>query len=170
MRVSNALVAAILSVAMLSACKKDVTQKHVYDNVLYEVTPVTLYATNADKTKQKTSLQYISILFTDLFNQSISANKLNAMSEVTLAIGDKTVASDLILQKLLIEPGAQVPTDSEMRDDVAQFVADTYLRFFTRHPTPYEAYRLKQIIDEDLSMTPEMVYAAFVSSNEYFYY
>lgn len=171
MRVSklllNALVGAIL---LFTACKKDVLQKRVYDNVVYEVNPVTLYTTNAEKTKQKTGLQYISILYTDLFNASIPANKLNAMNEVTLSIGDKSIASDMILQRLLVEPGVQIPTDQQMRDNVEQFVADTYIRFYLRHPTPYEAYRVKKQIEDDLTLTPTMVYAAFALSNEYYFY
>jgi hypothetical protein len=165
----NVLVGLAL-LAMLSSCKKDVMQTRVYDNVYYEVNPVTLYATNAEKTKQKSSLQYISILYTDLFNQSMPATKLNQMSEVTLSVGDKTVASNLILQKLLVEPGVQVPTDQQMRSNVTQFVSETYLRFFQRHPTPYEAYQLKKMIDEDTNLLPEMVYAAFALANEYYYY
>ncbi|HZG00568.1 MAG TPA: hypothetical protein VEY71_06170 [Chitinophagales bacterium] len=171
MRASRLLVNGLVGIALLfGACKKDVLQKRVYDNVLYEVNPVTLYATNANKTKQKTSLQFISILYTDLFNTSIPASKLNAMSEVTLSIGDKSIASNMILQKLLVEPGVQVPTNQEMRDNLDQFVADTYVRFYLRHPTPYEAHHVKKLIQDDAALTPEMVYAAFTQSNEYFFY
>jgi hypothetical protein len=168
MRVSNALVA--FAVLLLTSCKKDVVQTRVYDNVLYEVNPVTLYESNAQKTKQKSSLQYISILYTDLFNQSIPANKLNKMSEAALSIGDKAAASDLIMQKWLVEPGVQIPTDNAMRADLQQFVTDTYLRFFQRYPTPYESYFLKKTIDDDPAVTPALVYAAFALSNEYYYY
>ena len=60
MRVSKYFINGLVSIALLASCKKEVLQKHVYDNVIYEVNPVTLYANNAQKTKQKTSLQYIS--------------------------------------------------------------------------------------------------------------
>lgn len=166
--VAIALVA--ITVIATPSCKKEILRKRQYDNVLYEVNPVALYTTNAEKTKQKSALQYISILYTDLFNQSISATSLNRMSEVTLSIGDKTVASDLILRKLLVEPNVQIPTNDAMRNDLNQFVADTYLRFFQRHPTPYEAFYLKKLIEEDDMLMPEMVYAAFALSNEYYYY
>ncbi len=90
MRVSKTIMVSVLCTASIfSACKRDVFEKRVYDNVIYEVNPVTLYLNNAEKTKQKTALQYISILYSNLFNQNISAQKLNELSEVFLSIGDK---------------------------------------------------------------------------------
>lgn len=68
MRVSKLILNALVGAALLASCKKDVLQKRVYDNVIYEVNPVALYASNAEKTKQKSSTQYVSILYNDLFN------------------------------------------------------------------------------------------------------
>jgi hypothetical protein len=160
----------LCSLILLGACKRDVFEKRVYDNVIYEVNPVTLYLNNAQKTKQKTSLQYISILYSNLFNQNISAQELNELSEVFLSIGDKGIANSLALNRFLTLTGIQIPSNQQMRDDIPQFVSDTYLKFFLRNPTPYEAYQLKKMIADDLAITPEMVYAAFALSNEYNFY
>jgi hypothetical protein len=154
----------------LTSCKRDIIEKRVYDNVIYEVNPVTLYLNNAQKTKQKTPLQYISILYTNLFNQNISAQKLNELNEVFLSIGDKSIANSLALNHFLGMSGIQIPSNQQMRNDIAQFVTDTYLKFYLRNPTPYEAYQLKKMIADDMNITPEMVYASFALSNEYNFY
>lgn len=160
----------IAFLAIITACKRDVIEKRVYNNVIYEVNPVTLYLNNAQKTKQKTPLQYISILYANLFNQNISAQKLNELSEIFLSIGDKGIANSLTLNRFLAMNGVQIPSNQQMRNDIAAFVNETYLKFYLRNPTPYEAYQLKKMIAEDLAITPEMVYAAFALSNEYNFY
>lgn len=170
MRVSKFLFPILIAFVLVTGCRKDLVQKNVYNNVVYEINPVNIYATSAEKNKQKSATQYASILYSDLFNQSISGNTLSRLNETTLSIGDKSVASSLILQKLLVQPGLQIPTSQQMRDNTSQFVSDTYVRFLQRYPTPYEAYYVKKFIDEDLSITPEIVYAAFIQSNEYFFY
>ncbi len=171
MQVFKFLLCSVLcSTILITACKRDVFEKRVYDNVIYEVNPVTLYLNNGQKTKQKTSLQYISILYANLFNQNISAQKLNELSEVFLSIGDKEIANSLTLNRFLTLTGIQIPTNQQMRDDIPQFVSDSYLKFYLRNPTPYEAYQLQKMITDDLAVTPEMVYAAFALSNEYNFY
>ncbi len=160
----------IACVVVLFSCKRDVIEKRVYDNVIYEVNPVTLYLNNAQKTKQKTPLQYISILYANLFNQNISAQKLNELSEIFLSIGDKGIANSLTLNRFLAINGVQIPSNQLMRNDIAAFVNETYLKFYLRNPTPYEAYQLKKMIADDIAITPEMVYAAFALSNEYNFY
>ena len=94
------LFTAFALVAFLFSCKKEIVQNNIYDNVYYEVTPQVLYENNAQKNKQKTSLQYISILYTDLFNQSIPSSNLVDLSELILSICDKGIANDMILQQI----------------------------------------------------------------------
>jgi hypothetical protein len=171
-KLRNIIIAFLLLTAIvnLPSCKQDVLQTTVYDNTIYDVNPVTLYVNNADKVKQKTSTQYISILYSDLFNQSISGTQLNDLNELTLSVGDKTVVNDMLLQKMLATSGIDIPTDSEMRSNVDAFIDATYIKFFLRHPSPYEAYFMKKYIQDDLSVTPQMVYASFALSNEYLFY
>ncbi len=95
----NIFLLVFFSTIIFSSCKKEVLKQNVYDNVYYEVTPVTLYTSNAEKNKQKSSLQYISILFSDLFNQNIPGSDLNNIGEAILSIGDKGLANQLILRR-----------------------------------------------------------------------
>lgn len=160
----------LLFCSLFGACKRDVFEKRIYDNVIYEVNPVTLYLNNAQKTKQKTSLQYISILYTNLYNQTIPSQKLNELSEVFLSIGDKGIANSLTLNRFLSQSDVQIPSNQQMRDDIPVFVSNTYLKFYLRNPTPYESYQLNKMISDDPDITPEMIYAAFALSNEYNFY
>lgn len=92
------------------------------------------------------------------------------LSEVRTAIGDKAVADELILNDYVHSPNVQIPTNQQMRADIDQFVEATYLRFFLRLPNAYEKHFLKNAIQNDTQLTPELIYTAFSLSNEYKYY
>ena len=161
----------VLALMMLFiACKKETVETQVYDNVIYQVDSTRLYGSSAEKNKQKTPTQYISILFSDLYNKTISSNELSELNELNLAIGDKTMANELTLSHYLKTPFVDKPTDAEMRADVKTFVSFVYLKFYQRYPTEYEQRYLTDIIQKDVSIKVDDVYSAFVLSNEYYYY
>ena len=80
------------------------------------------------------------------------------------------MADELILNDFVNSGTSNIPTNQEMRADIEQFVEDTYIRFFLRKPTAYEVLELKQEIEADDLMTPELIYQAFALSNEYKFY
>lgn len=160
----------LLCLAGLSGCKETIVQETVHDNVIYEVDTVPIYTNNLEKDKLKTSIQFISILYADLFNQSITSTTLTRLDELILSIGDKGLASEMIISDFLLEAGVDIPTDAEMRADIDAFVQDTYVRFYARQPTEYEAYYLSSMISKDPGMTTELVYLSFMLSDEYLYY
>lgn len=155
---------------LLFGCKKDITQNVVYDNVIYEINPVEVYESNADKTRQKTSEQFISILYTDLFNEPISSDGLNDFSEVMLSFGDKGLMNTMALENMLNSFEVDIPSSDEMRNDIDKFIDETYLRFYLRYPSEYEKKYFHDLIEGDAGITPELVYAAFAQSNEYLFY
>ena len=57
---------------IVSSCKEDVEEKQVYDNIIYQVDTQRIYSSSAEKVKQKSQSQYISIMYSDLFNKNIS--------------------------------------------------------------------------------------------------
>lgn len=155
-----------------SACKKEteVIKQPVVDNYIYNINGETLYASNVEKNKQKSSEQYISILYANLFQTAIPQNDLVELAEIRLCIGDKQSADELILNSFVNNGNVVIPTDAEMRADVEKFVQETYLRFFLRIPTAYEVFELKNEIENDPELTPELIYQAFALSNEYKFY
>jgi ABC-type uncharacterized transport system auxiliary subunit len=155
---------------LLGACTKEITQQHVYDNTIYLLDTVPVYTSSVEKTKKKTPEQFLTILYADLYNQAISSNEMAEMSQLLLSIGDKLMVRELLLSSFMNAGGVNLPTDSEMRADVDAFVEDTYIRFFVRLPTEYERYYLRERIENDLDLSPELIFTSFALSTEYQYY
>ena len=157
---------------LFSSCKKETTTIHTpqIDNYIYDINGEKIYQSNADKTKEKSTEQYVSILYSNLFQNAIGQNDLVELSEIRRAIGDKQVADELILNAFVNNNLVIIPTNTQMRADLDEFVEETYLRFFLRKPDPYEVYELKSAIEEDSGLTPELVYMGFALSNEYKFY
>ena len=155
-----------------SSCKKntEVIREPIVDNYIYEVTPQVIYQSNAEKTKQKSPEQFISILYANLFQTTISSQDLALLTQARLATGDKQAADELALNNWINGGTAIVPSDSEMRADIEKFVEETYIRFFLRKPTPYELLELRSAIEDDPNLSPELIYQAFALSNEYKFY
>ncbi len=160
----------IMLIAFFTSCKKDIVQKTVYDNVIYNIDTVGLYSSNADKTKQKSAEQFISILYSNLTNSTIPGDDLNNIAELSYSFGDKGLINTMLLENILGSPDIQIPTDEDMRNDLDAFVQQTYLKFYLRQPSEYEKYYFKNLIAENTGITPQMVYAAFAQSNEYLFY
>ena len=54
-----------------------------------------------------------------------------------------------------------------MRANVDQFITDIYNKLYVRDPNEYERWFLKDLIESDSELTPEMIYYAFLTSDEY---
>lgn len=166
----------LLAVALLAlsatSCRKDTTinRTTVVDNYIYDVGEGEVYQSGADKEKLKTPSQYISILYAHLLRGAIPPQVMTDLTEMRLAIGDKQLADELFLQGFIRNGNVQIPTNAQMRANIPQFVEDTYIRFLLRKPTPYEALQMRQLIEEDNQLTPELIYQGFALSNEYHYY
>jgi hypothetical protein len=154
----------------LGSCVKRVEEKLVYDNVFLQMDTVAVYQTAAEKVKQKTALQYLSIMYADFFNQAIPSNELNRLDELSLAFGDKGLINEMYLRRYLVQPGVQLPAEEEMRSDVPNFINETYIRFYLRNPTAYEFRFLKDQIENDEGLTPSLIFTSFALSNEYYFY
>lgn len=147
----------------LSSCQKD-------DANLYGVNNENLLPPGAGKTKIKSNEQYVSILYANLFQQALSANSLYDISKCIESIGDKDVAKEVIISNFMNKPNVQLPADSTMRNNVPQFVTDTYNRFLVRNPTEAEKTWFTNFINANPNVTPELVYFSFALCNEYQYY
>jgi len=161
---------ALLIFFSIVSCKKVTEERVTYDNVIYELNNIAVYSSSSEKIKQKTPVQYISILYADLFNAQIPNNELNNLTLISTAIGDKTMASELILSHYLNSPSLQLPGDTEMLQDIPAFVEQTYVRFYQRYPTEYEKLFLVNLIESDEGMDVQTIYTSFVLANEYYFY
>jgi hypothetical protein len=147
-----------------SSCKKQEGED------IYRIDQQDVKKNYGDKNKLKNDLEYVSILYSDIFSKSITNSELNSISNVTLSAGDKQAVNELLLQNFLNDSGVDIPTDSEMRTDIDKFIADTYLKFYGRSPNEFEAFYLKNLIEKDEDISPELIYYSFGTSDEYRYY
>ena len=147
---------------LFAACK----EKTYY----YEVNDIEVLPNNADKDKQKSQEQFINIAYANLFQQPLSSNELVDLSQLVTSIGDKQVAFEAIIAKMIGDPDVALPSEQEMRSDVEAFVIETYKRFFVRLPTEAEKTFFVNFIESHPNLTPEHLYFTFATCNEYYYY
>ena len=137
---------------------------------VYEVNEVEVNQTGISKDNLKSDLEFLSLAYSDLFGRTITEDQLNAITIGYNALGDRALIADIIVRNMLNDPAAAVPTSQSMRSDLDQFIEDTYLKFYVREPGEYERWQLKQMIEGDSEITSEMIYYAFLTSDEYRYY
>ena len=152
-----------LAVGLLLGACKDETD-------LYGVEDIGVLPIQSEKDKPKTSAQYISILYTNFFQEAIGPNKMLEAQAAVASIGDKQIAFDILVSKYMNDSRVKLPTDSIMRNHTEQFVRDTYKRFMIRQPTEAELRWMINYIESRPTLTPELVYFAFATSNEHFHY
>lgn len=148
---------------LLPACKKE----NVF---VYEVNDVSVEQPGAHKPNVKTDNEFISIAYSDLFASTIPQSELDNLSLSYKAFGDKRVIIDMIIRNFLNDTNAQIPTDSQMRSDVAVFATECFRKFLVRDPNEFEKWFVTDKITKNQSINPELVYYAFMTCNEYRYY
>lgn len=153
----------LITCFIIPACKKD-------KSLVYGVEDVDVRKDGNDKQTVKTTTEFISIAYSDIFGSTIPQNKLANLTTAYLAFGDKKLIEDMIIKNFLNQSGAIIPSSSEMNADVPAFVKAAYRKFFNREPNELEEWQMINIIKSNSSITPEMVYYTFLTSNEYRYY
>lgn len=154
----------VFLLAILISCTKE-KQKNQYG-----VISKNIYSTEISKTKLKTEAQYLSILNTDLTQKPISPFKLNRSIRVLESFGDRETANEIIISNLMNDLELDIPTNTYMRQNLDQFIQETYNKFFIRNPSEAEKEYFKNFIESNPKITVEMVYTSFASSQEYMFY
>lgn len=157
------LVISISCLLLLAACSKN-------EDVVFGVNDVNLYQNSGQKDNQKSAAEFISIAYADIFQTTVTSNVLERLSIPYVAFGDNKLIEDVIIRNMLNNPNAILPTDPQMRADVANFIEETYQRFYNRNPDAFEAWQMEEFIMQDPDLTVELIYYAFMTSEEYRYY
>lgn len=144
------------------SCKEEVYE-------VYEVNPIEVLPVNAEKDKPKTDAQYISVLYTNLYQVPIGPSTMLEAQDALASVGDKQIAYDMLVSKYMTTD-IEIVTEEEMRGDPETFVRDTYKRFLVRQPTEAELAWMIFFIESHPDLTPRMAYMAFATSNEHFHY
>lgn len=151
----------LLILALLSACKKD-NKKYIY-----KIQDVEIMEPGALKPNVKTSTEYISIAYSDVFGSTISTDLLKNLKKNYISFGDVGVTEDLIIRNFLNNSAAQIPSKTEMNNDIKQFVVNAYKKVYNRTPNEYEQWFLTNLIQNNSDVTPDVVYYSLMTSNEY---
>ena len=155
---------ALAAVAVfMQACKKDQVG-------LYELNEISLSGSAADKNKMKSNQQFVSILFTNLFQSGIASSDVFEIDRLFQSLGDAEVAKEILISNFFNDAGVQLPTVAEMNTNPDGFIEETYKRFFVRLPNEAEKTWVRNFIQSNPYMTPELVFFAFALINEYQYY
>jgi len=146
-----------------TSCKRDT--EHVY-----EVNDVAVTQSGVNKQNLKSTKEFISIAHSDLFGSTINQSDLTDLSLVYDAFGDKKLIEDMIIRNFLNQPGVSFPSSAEMRADLPLFIEEAYEKFYNRAPNELEAWQLQNLLEKDPSITPELAYYSFMTSDEYRFY
>ena len=157
----------ILFALGLSNCKKETLEDKVF-----QVNKVKLYPSASSKIKEKTESQWVAVLYTNLFQQALSAGDIYRAGQCITSIGDKELAREVIISNFMnsTSPIPQIPTNGDMRADINKFIKNTYERFLIRRPTEGEKQYFRNEITNDPLRTAEIVYFSFALSTEYLFY
>lgn len=148
---------------LAAACSKEKTY-------LYNVNDVNVKQQSGTKGTAKSTTEFISIAYSDLFGTTISNDDLTKLFTTYSAFGDKKLIEDRIIRNFLDLPGTNIPTTQSMRSDIPTFITNSYKKLFNRNPNEFEKYYLKNMIQTDTTITSQMMYYSFMTSNEYRYY
>jgi uncharacterized protein YcfL len=152
-----------IALIFLAGCRKE-------RQVVYEVQEQEIYQNSSEKKNLKSTTQFISIAYNDLFGTNITNAELNKFDIAYQAFGDKYILEDMIVKSLVNRQGAQVPTDQQMRNDITTFVEGAYLRFYNRKPNEFETWKMKDLIEKNTDITAKSVYYSLMTSEEYRYF
>jgi hypothetical protein len=147
----------------MSACKKEKT-------FLYEVEDVTISPSGTGKDNVKSTTEFISIAYADLYGTGISSTYLQQLNVIYNSFGDKKLIEERIIRAFLNDPAAIIPASVSVNGDTAQFIINTYKKFYNRMPDAFESYYVKELIRTDIYTTPRVIYYSFMTSDEYRYY
>lgn len=162
-KIMKKLVLFAILIFTLSSCKKET-------DFVYEVNDVQVSKDKIGKGIPKTTVEFISIAYSDLVGSTISQNDLSRVTLLYLAFGDKRLIEDLLIKNIVNSPVVNIPTEEVMRNDISAFINSTYLKLFNREPNEVELYTLSKQISENTNITPKLVYYAMMTSDEYRYY
>lgn len=149
---------------LTGSCKKESTY-------LYEVEPVTVAQSNGSgKNNVKSTTEFISIAYADIFGTNISTTYLQALNIVYTGFGDKKLIEDRIIRSFLNSPAAVLPASVAVNGDTTLFLTNSYKKIYNREPNAFEKYYGVQLIRNEPYLTPKLIYYALMTSDEYRYY
>ncbi|MFQ3332690.1 MAG: hypothetical protein ACI84S_000490 [Thalassomonas sp.] len=154
----------LLSVLALVSCKKE-------KKAVYALNDVNISQNSANKDHLKSTTEFISIAYSDIFGTVITTDKLADLSTMYRAFGDKKLIEEMVIKNFLNESTIQIPQiDRTSEITIQNFVSNSYKKLFNRTPDEYELWFVADMILKDDALTAELIYFSLMTANEYRYY
>jgi hypothetical protein len=154
----------LLSVLALVSCKKE-------KKAVYGLNDVNISQNSANKDHLKSTTEFISIAYSDIFGTVITTDKLADLSTMYRAFGDKKLIEEMVIKNFLNESTIQIPQiDRTSEITIQNFVSNSYKKLFNRTPDEYELWFVADMIQKDASLSSELIYFSLMTANEYRYY
>jgi len=154
----------LLSILTLVSCKKE-------KKVTYHVNDVNITQNSAVKDHLKSTTEFISIAYSDIFGTVITTAKLADLSTMYRAFGDKKLIEEMVIKNFLNESTIQIPQiDRTSEITVQNFVNNSYKKLFNRKPDEYELWFVTDMIIRESDLNAELIYFSLMTANEYRYY
>ena len=154
----------LLCVLALVSCKKE-------KKAVYALNDVNISQNSANKDHLKSTTEFISIAYSDIFGTVITTDKLADLSTMYRAFGDKKLIEEMVIKNFLNESTIQIPQiDRTSEITIQNFVSNSYKKLFNRTPDEYELWFVADMILKDDALTAELIYFSLMTANEYRYY
>ena len=136
----------------------------------YGLDPVDVTQSGGQKTNQKSTTEFISIAYSDLYGTIIPQTKLVNLSVAYSSFGDLKVIEKRIIANFLNDTTIQLPITPAVNGDTMLFITNTYKKFYNREPNEFEKYKWQDLVRNNASVTPTTIYFALMTSDEYRFY
>ena len=147
----------------INACKPET-------EYIYEINNVEVQQEGGTKSHLKTNTEFISIAYQDLFGSTIPSSELLKLNQAYSSFGDRKLIEDMIIRNFLNNPSVNIPTKQTMKNNVSAFIKSSYTKFYNRSANEFEHWQLMNTINNDTSITPELIYYSLMTADEYRYY
>lgn len=136
----------------------------------FELDPIEIGVGDDAKTRAKRERQFIQTLYNHIYQAPLPPSKAVALDELLRSIGDRQLAIEVVVAKMVDDPTADLPSLTDMRDDPETFTSNLYRRLYVRDATQAELSWWVNYLETHPDVDVAQVVFSFVTANEYRYY
>jgi len=136
----------------------------------FELDPVEIGVGDDAKTRAKRQRQFVQTLYNHIYQAPLPPSDAVALDELLRSIGDRQLAIEVVVAKMVDDPDADLPSLSDMRNDPETFIAGLYRRLYVRDATQAEKSWWVNYLETHPDVDVAQVVFSFVTANEYRYY
>jgi hypothetical protein len=151
-----------LGLLLLASCTEE--------RVVYEPESFELGTGTSPDLRLKRDRQFVQTLYNHIYQAALPPAEASAIDEILRAIGDRQVAIEMIVARMVSDPRAQLPSAELMRNDPADFIALLYRRLYVRQANEAELSWWVNYLQTHPEVDVAQVVYAFVTAEEYRYY